>query len=102
MAQDRLDLQIILEGLLGSENVYFQPPNNLTMQYPCIRYEWDDADTKFASNKPYRYTKRYQVTVIDRDPDSPVPDKVAMLPLCEFDRAYTADNLNHKVFNLFF
>lgn len=102
MAQDRLDLQILLEELLGSENVYFQPPNNHLMQYPCIRYEQDDADTTFASNKPYRYVKRYQVTVIDKNPDSLIPDKVALLPMCTFDRSYTADNLNHRVFNLFF
>ena len=102
MAQSRLDLQTILEEILGSENVYFQPPPNLRMQYPCIRYEQDDAETAFASNKPYRYTKRYQVTVIDANPDSLIPDEIARLPMCLFDRSFTADNLNHNVFNLFF
>lgn len=102
MGRPRLELQALLEEILGSENVYFQPPNNLKMQYPCIRYEQDDGDTDFASNKPYRHTKRYQVTHIDQDPDSPIPDVIVMLPMCLFDRSYTADNLNHKVFNLFF
>lgn len=99
---DRVQLQALLEGLLGSENVYFQPPVNLQVQYPCIIYKRDNAETAFASNKPYRYTKRYQVMVIDRNPDSLIPDKVAALPMCTFDRFYTADNLNHDVFNLFF
>ena len=72
------------------------------MQYPCILYKRDSADSKFADNEPYRHTKRYQVTVIDQDPDSDIPDKIAGLPLCVFDRFYTADNLNHDVFNLFF
>lgn len=72
------------------------------MQYPCIIYKRDDVDTTFADNKPYRHTKRYLVTVIDRDPDSRIPEKVADLPLCTFDRFYVADNLNHDVFNLFF
>jgi hypothetical protein len=72
------------------------------MKYPCIIYRRDYADTKFAGNNPYRYTKRYMVTVVDRDPDSAIPDMVASLPMATFNRAYTADNLNHDVFNLFF
>jgi hypothetical protein len=98
----RLQLQHLFEMLLGSRNVYFQPPANVQMQYPCIVYELDTVESLFADNKPYRHTKRYQVTVIDSDPDSGLPDKIAELPLCSFQRHYTADNLNHDVFNLFF
>lgn len=98
----REQLQNLLEGLLGSDLVYFQAPTNVQMQYPCIRYEQDDAETLFADNSPYRYTKRYQVMVIDRDPDSLIPDSIAALPLCRFDRHYTGDNLHHFVFSLFF
>lgn len=101
MAQ-RLQLQSLLEEILGSSNVYFQPPSNIQMQYPCIIYKWDAADTIFADNSPYRFARRYQVTVIDRNPDSEIPDKIAALSLCKFDRFFTADNLNHDVFNLFF
>lgn len=72
------------------------------MQYPCIVYSRDRAQTRFASNNPYKYTKGYQVTVIDRNPDSEIPDKVALLPMCEHNRFFTADNLNHDVFTLFF
>jgi hypothetical protein len=72
------------------------------MRYPCIVYKRDYAYTEFAGNLPYKYCKRYQVTVIDRDPDSPFPDKIAALPMCTFNRFFTADNLNHDVFNVFF
>lgn len=98
----RLQFQLLLEGLLGSPNVYFQPPPNLQILYPCIVYKRDSAETEFAGNKPYSYIKRYQVTVIDRDPDSEIPNKIAALPTCSFDRFFTADNLNHDVFNIFF
>jgi len=98
----RLQLQSLLESLLGSSNVYFQPPANVQMKYPCIVYSRDKADTKFANNNPYRHTKRYQVTVIDRDPDSGIPDKIAALPMSAFNRFFTADNLNHDVYTLFF
>lgn len=100
MAQLRLDLHALL--LTFADHVYFQPPENIKLEYPCIIYQRDSADTKFADNRPYRYKKRYQVMVIDQDPDSPIPDKVADLPTCVFERHYTADYLNHDVFNLFF
>lgn len=100
MAQSRLELHAILLTL--ADNVYFQPPENIRLNYPCIVYRRDSADTKFADNRPYRYKKRYQVMVIDQDPDSPIPDKIADLPSCVFDRHYTADYLNHDVFNLYF
>jgi len=100
MAQPRADLHAILLDLCA--NVYFQPPNGTKIQYPCIVYKRDFADTAFANNGPYRSMKRYQVIVIDRDPDSAIPDQVAQLQLCTFNRFYTADNLNHDVYNLFF
>lgn len=99
---DRLLLQSLLEDLLGSDNVYFQPPTNVQMQYPAIVYKRERADTRFAGNLPYRRTKRYQVMVIDRNPDSAIPDKIAALPLCSHERFFVVDTLNHDVFTLFF
>ena len=96
----RLELQTLLEGF--AENVYFQPPNNISLSYPCIVYAMDGIRSEFADNRPYRHTKRYQVTVIDRNPDTELPDKVVELPMSEFNRYFVADNLNHYVFNLFF
>lgn len=98
----RLKLQQILIDILGSDNVYFQPPPTVQMQYPCIRYERDFNYTAFANDKPYKHKKRYLVTIIDRDPDSKIPDEIAKLPMCVFDRFFTADNLNHDVYRLFF
>lgn len=96
----RLELQAIFLGM--TPNVYHQPPVNVEMKYPCIKYERDDIDIKYADNSPYYNTTRYQVTVIDKDSDSNIPEKIAALPMCRFNRHYTADNLNHDVFNLFF
>lgn len=98
----RSELQTLLADLLETDNVYFQPPPTVQMVYPCIVYRRDFANTIFAGDKPYRHAKRYQVIVIDRDPDSAIPAKIAALPMCVFDRFYTADNLNHDVFKLFF
>lgn len=95
-------LQALLETQSELDSVYFEPPPNLLMQYPCIVYELDSAETLYADNVPYRRTKRWQVTVIEREPDSNLPDKIADLPLSHHDRRFVADNLIHDVFTLFF
>jgi hypothetical protein len=96
----RLQLHQLLETFV--ENVYFQPPENVKLKYPCIIYKRDFAETEFADNAPYNFTLRYMVIVIDRDPDSDIPGKVASIPMCLFNRFYTADNLNHDVYSVFF
>ena len=83
-------------------NVYFQPPSNCEMHYPCIRYTLSKKDVKYANNIRYMNTKCYKITLIDDDPDSELPDKLETFPLCQFDRFYPADNLNHWVYNLYF
>ena len=104
MAPDpkRLELQTLLEVVADGGKVYFQPPSNLTMQYPCIVYALDDDKSEFADNRLYSRFKRYQVTYITRDPDSGIPDDIAQLPFCSFERGYSADNLHHYVFNKYF
>lgn len=96
----RLQLHQLLETF--TENVYFQPPNNAQIRYPCIIYKRDFAETKFADDVPYNHTKRYMVIIIDPNPDSEIPDKVAAMPMSLFNRFYTADNLNHDVYNVYF
>lgn len=98
----RQSLQELLEDLNGDDHVYFQPSENVQMEYPCIVYERDSMDVKFADNTLYSGTMRYQVKVIDRDPDSVVAVKLAQWPLCRFDRFFVAENLNHDVFTLYF
>lgn len=96
----RIQLNQMLVDILGSENVYFQPPSTIKMKYPCIVYNLSDIDSRFADNIPYFKKRRYSVTVIDRDPDSVIRDKMAELKNCAFERGFTADNLYHYVFNL--
>jgi hypothetical protein len=98
----RTDFQTLLESVLGSDAVYFQPPPTVIMKYPCIVYERSNSDTKFADNYPYSIQARFKVTVIDRDPDSLIPSKIAKLQKCRFETHFTADNLNHDVFNIYF
>jgi hypothetical protein len=98
----RHELQTLLVNILGTKDVYFQPPPDVLMNYPCIVYHRDYELVNHADDLVYKRRKRYLVTVIDRNPDSVVPDKISELPLCVYDRFYTADNLNHDVYKLFF
>lgn len=99
----RLDLQYALEDLMGPcATVLFQPPPNYKLTYPCLLYERSNGKTQFAANMPYTFTNKYTATIIDRNPDTPYVEMMAMrFPMCVMDRAYVADGLNHYVFTIF-
>ena len=98
----RLELQALLEELLGSKNVYYQPPETLKINYPAIIYSKGKIDKVNANDKCYRITTRYDLTEIDRRPDHPVIQKLLELPYCSYDRPYTSDNLNHDSLTLYY
>lgn len=98
----RLDLQTLLENLINCDHVYYQPPSNLQMKYPAIRFSRSDIENKFADNSVYVQQHAYEIIVIDKDPDSEIVEKVSKLPTARFERHYVADNLNHDVFQLYF
>lgn len=97
---NRLDLHETLCRVLGSKNVYFQPPESVKLQYPAIVYSLSRIRNNHASNKVYRQMDSYTVTVIDRNPDSKIVRDVSLLPQCSFDRGFVSDNLYHNVFTI--
>lgn len=98
----RLNLQTMLEKLLGSRNVYYQPPASIKMNYPAIVYSRKDIDNLHADNSVYGQFNAYELTVVDEDPDSEIVRKVSKLQTCRFDRHFEKDGLNHDVFTLHF
>lgn len=98
----RLQLHTELEELLGSKNVYYQPPASIRMKYPAIIYSRNNIDNLHANDNVYMQSHSYELIVIDEDPDSEIVEKVSKLPACRFDRHYTADNLNHDVFTIYY
>lgn len=97
---NRLDLSAKFKEILGSDNVYFQPPASIKMGYPAIVYSLKNLGNTHANDSVYRQLPEYQVTVIDRNPDSEIVRKVSVLPYCRFDRHFTSDNLNHTLFSI--
>ena len=98
----RIELHQILVELLGSKFVYFQPPSTIQMKYPCIIYSRDARDEKFADNILYLGKDRYSIVVVDKNPDSIIPDKIGLLPLTSFSQFYVVENLNHNVYSTFY
>ena len=99
---NRLDLQSLLEELLGSRNVYYTPPESIKMQYPAIRYSKKKIESVHADDSKYLMRDCYELIVISRTPDHPVIKRLLALPYCGYDRPYVADNLYHDVFTIYY
>lgn len=104
---NRLKLGDILASIIniqesdGDRHTYFNPPSSVRMKYPAIRYSLSDISVDHANNGAYKNTKSYEVTLIDRNPDSEYVDKILQIPYCRFNRFYIAENLNHWTFTIY-
>lgn len=111
----RLKLQTTLEQIMkealphklpdsssaNAFHVYYQPENNLTMTYPAIVYSIGSAMDRKANNGLYSMNDRYTVTVIDRNPDSKIPNLVRQLPMSSLTAQNKYDGLYHTIFTVY-
>ena len=98
----RIELDAIIRAILGSGNAYFQPPESVEMKYPAVVYSLSNIKNSFANDGVYLSARQYTLILIDKNPDSPLVEKLVSLPTCRFERAYKADNMNHFVFTIYF
>lgn len=98
----RAELHEILCNVLGSRNVYFQPPETIKLKYPAIIYSRDNIRNYHANDNVYNQMIAYQLMIIDKNPDSIIVQNISKLPFCRFNRHYVADNLNHDIFLIYF
>lgn len=98
----RVDLHRIFETILGSKNVYFQPPESVKLKYPCIIYELSKLPVQHADDKAYLTGRGYDGILIDTNPDTVLLDKLRRLPFCAFQKPYPTDNLNHYPFTIYY
>ena len=85
---------------LAEKRVKFQPSTNTKLVYPCILYRLTGEHRQHADNKAYFTKMNYTITVIDRDPDSPLRDAVSKLPYCHMSPPFVSDNLYHYPFTI--
>lgn len=96
------ELRSKLVELLGSEQVYYQPPEGQKMSYPAIVFYRSKIDKRTANNELYLKNKRYDLTVIANRPDNPVIDKILEMPYSYHDRQFKSDKCYHDVFTLYY
>lgn len=102
MADRRKELQTLLETMLGSRNVYFQPPENFKMKYDCIVYKKDPERSRHADNRVYTKLPRWQITVMTQSPIAPIIQEISELPTCRHEQSFVRDNLYHNIYELYF
>lgn len=99
----RLNLHEELCEILGSRNVYFQPPASVLMKYDAIRYALSGKDLKRASDRIYINTNEYECVLIAQNPDTKIPDTILNhFEMCSMGKPYVADNLYHYPFTLYY
>lgn len=84
------------------KRVYFQPPGNVTISYPCIVYSLSGDANHYGNDARYVHHDQYSVTAITKDPDSSLREHISRIPYCEFTNAFTSENLHHFVFTIYY
>lgn len=105
----RLLLQAELEAYFDDDDrvstpgdhVSFQPDEKSEIKYPHIVYSRDPAYKFYADNIRFLHRDKYQMTYIDRKPDSLVFDELEKRPYCSHTASFVEDGLHHDVFDLY-
>lgn len=100
----RLQLHEKLCEILGTRNVYFQPPESLKIKYPAIIYRVANREDLRADDRRYRDYVAYDGIFITRDPDDTTMDDLldGFTYIYTSAKPYTVDNLHHNPFTLHF
>ena len=104
-----------LSDLLGTDEVYFQPSDDVGngegenyiltgIEYPCFIIKRTTAYQPKANDKTYLFRPGYEVTYINRDePDPEMMYRVMEhFSNCSYQRHYVSDNLHHDLFMIYF
>ena len=99
----RTDLHLKLVSILGSDHVYFQPPESIKLQYPAFVYTRTSFPKKNADNTMYGHNVGYKVVYISRIADSEgiIKQVLETFPYSKYATPYVADNLYHDVFEIY-
>ena len=100
--RNRLELHEKLCTILGSRNVYHDPPSNIHLNYPCIIYKRVAVDTRRADNVRYINWYPWDVQIISKDPDFELFD--SFLDNFDYGREgapFVSDNLHHSNFTIY-
>jgi len=97
MEKTRLTLHQTLVDILGSNNVYYNPPETLQMKFPCIVYNLDYIEDMHADNSKYIDWTTYKIYVVSKKVDHPAIRQILNIPMTRFSTRYVRDGLYHDV-----
>lgn len=99
----RLEFHELLCTMLGSRNVYFQPPETIKLHYPCIVYSAGEDPIRYADNHHYLKADCYEVQIIAKDPTLELFETFTSKWQYAREKVpFTADNLNHHNYTVYF
>ena len=97
----RIEIQEMLEDVLGCDRVYFQAPPNTGMKYPCIVYKFVRPEIDHADNKPYIVTGRWDIHHMYKNPKNDLKEKfIFEVPFCSWDRRIVTDGVYNDYYIL--
>ena len=97
----RLELHKIFQQIFENNNIYYQPPENIKIEYPALIYTKDNINIKYANNRSYIMKDRYMITIIDKRPDNQAIKKILNLENASYNRHYVSNGLNHDVLTIY-
>lgn len=104
MARRSDDFIAELAELVDTGKVYFQPPANVHLEYPCFIVHRAGAYHPKADDINYFYRPSYKVMYVNRD--EPDPDTIARVlehfPRSQYTGHSVVDNLHHDYFTIFY
>lgn len=99
----RPELLPIFKALINNDNVYFQPAEDLKMNYPCIRYKLSEIKQWKANNEQYAHRQCYEVVYISRVPDDALVNTILKtFDHISFSGVLVVNNLYHYRYKLYY
>lgn len=100
----RIEFHNILKTIMGGNNahVYYRPPENSKIEYPCIIYNRANIEQQYASNISYFRKRCYRVTLCDKAADSQYIDALLDIPTCRYLNHTEAEGISNDTFEIYY
>ena len=95
---------------LGVSNVYFEPPKNLQLIYPCVIFKRGADSHRSCDNRIYKLDNAYDITYVSYEPDDQMANVILVGDLTHEPpfkmirkiRHYVAEGLHHDQYKLYY
>ena len=98
----RTRLHSVLQETAPGVTLYYQPPENIKLTYPCIVYTFDKIKSLEANNSRYIRYDKYTIKLIGSLSDvEKWSDRILDLRYCNLDTTFVSDGLYHYVYQIY-